>query len=158
MNRITGLTFLLLFTAIMITTPVLAAEQQAMGSHHGMKHHGDKSHGQMAKKKGRHFSPHWAKTLTDNQKIAVDRMHLELKRELSVLKAQAELAQQELNVYTISEKAKAATINVMIGKLLTVKKQIIEKRYAHIREMRKALTAEQRISYDMGVLSRHGIK
>jgi len=151
---------LTLFIALstLIITPVFASEGQAMQGHHGMKHHADKSHGKTEKKKGHHFSPHWAKTLSDEQKIAIDRMHLDLNRELSVLNARAELAQKELNAYTVSDNAKTATINNMIDKLLAVKKQILEKRYAHLREMRHALTAEQRISYDMGVLKRSGAK
>ena len=153
MKQISVPAFLILLSTMVFAAPGFATEQKSTSGHHDEKHHS-----KMEKKKGHHFSPHWAKTLSDDQKMAIDRMHLDLNRELSVLKAQAELAQKELNAYTIRDNAKTSTINTMITKLLAVKKQIMEKRYAHLREMRNALTTEQRISYDMGVLKRSGAK
>jgi Spy/CpxP family protein refolding chaperone len=159
MRRISGITLLILIITILTATPSFAEESQPQSGHHGMQAHGSMPHGNMdRKKKAHHFSPQWSQTLSDDQKTSVDRMHLDLERKLVVLKAQAELAQKELNAYTIRDDAKISTISSMINKLLAVDKQILESRYAHLLEMRNILTAEQRVSYDMSVLNRHGSK
>ena len=161
MSRILSTTLLAFFTFMMVSNPTFADEPKPMhgsGPHDMRNKPGMPPHDKIAKKKGHQFSPHWSETLTDEQKAKVDRMHLELDRELSVLKAQEELAQKELNVYTVRDDAKMATINAKIDALLAVEKQILQQRYAHLIEMRKELTSEQRISYDMAVLKRSGAK
>ena len=159
MNRMIALTVSIAVCALLLATPVFGHPQSSMSEHHGMMAPGDMAHGAMNRKeKGHHFAQPWAETLSDAQKSAIDRMHHDLERELVVLKARAELAEKELNAYTISDDANTGTINKKIDQLLAIKKQIMVKRYAHLLEMRKSLTDEQRISYDMAVLKRHGIK
>lgn len=150
--------------AILLLTPSLgfynlsmASEKHEHGSHD--KHATDKSkHGGAKKEKAHHFTPHWAKTLSKKQKIAVDQMHLDLDRELAVLKAQETLKQKELNTQTIGDKTKLSTINQEIDELMAIKNKILRHRYAHLIEMRQILTAEQRLSYDMAILKRNKVK
>ncbi len=114
--------------------------------------------GHKKKKKGHHFSPHWAKTLSDEQRVAVDKMHLKLSSQHSVLKAKAALLQKELNAMTAKDGADQAAIHAKIDELMAIKAEIMKLRYDHLTEMRNALTEQQRISYDMSILKREGAK
>ena len=138
-----------LFCALAVVFPLQADE-------------GHKAHGKQAMAEGKghrhHFTAHWARTLTEDQKLRIDRMHVALKRELVVLKAREALKEKELNALTARDDADMAAIRAKIDELIAVKGEILRKRYAHIVEMRAALTPEQRISYDMAVLERSGVK
>ncbi|NOY72211.1 MAG: periplasmic heavy metal sensor [Gammaproteobacteria bacterium] len=160
----------LLISVLTLTSPVLVADEKPHGmdahkkgmakDHHSeMKkghHGGNKHHKGHTKKKGHNFSPSWAKTLSDEQRVAVDKMHLKLDSQLAVLKAQAELLQKELNVITAQNNAKQSSIHSKIDELMTLKAKIMKLRYEHLAEMRAALTEQQRLSYDMAILQREG--
>jgi len=160
----------LLITSLFIfANPALAEDSKPHGGHHGMGatkgghgemgkgHHGDdKQKGGHKKKKGHHFSPHWARTLDEQQRVAVDRMHLSLDRELAVLKAKAQLLQKELNVMTAKDGADQAAIHAGIDELMALKAEIMKLRYDHLSEMRTTLNEQQRLSYDMAILKRKG--
>ncbi len=122
--------------------------------HHKEKH----KSAHKKKKKGHHLSPHWAKTLSDEQRVAVDKMHLKLGTQHAVLKAQATLLQKELNVMTAKDGADQTVIHSKIDELMAIKAGIMKHRYDHLTEMRDALTEQQRISYDMAILKREGAK
>lgn len=134
-------------TAVLFALPVHAGED---------KGHGKGMHG--AAKKAHHFTAHWAKTLSDEQKLKVDQMHLALDRELVVLKARAALLEKELNALAARDDADLEAIHAKIDELMKVKGAILRQRFDHIVEMRAILTPQQRISYDMGVLGRSGVK
>ncbi len=104
-----------------------------------------------------HFLPHWSKTLDDEQKRAIDEMHLRLDREIAPLKAEAALKEKELNVLVTRDSPDAAAVDARIDEIVSLKRRILKARYAHIVEMRALLDPAQRISYDMGVLKRTGI-
>jgi len=161
----------LLFTSLFaIANPIFAGENHKDGHHAtaASKGHHDKldetDHNKAKhknahkKKKGHSLSPHWAKTLSDEQRVAVDKMHLKLDTQHSVLKAQAALLQKELNVITTKGGSDQAAIHAKIDDLMAVKAKIMKHRYDHLSEMRNALTEQQRISYDMAILKRKGAK
>jgi len=162
---------LLLTSLFAVGSPAYAGDEHK-GGHHDMSgakgHHDkmDKGHhddgkqkkGDHKKKKGHNLSPHWAKTLSDEQRVAVDQMHLKLSSQHSVLKAKAALLQKELNVMTAKDGADQAAIHTKIDALMAVKAVIMKHRYDHLTEMRNALTEQQRITYDMAILKREGAK
>lgn len=155
---------LLLSSALALASPILSADEK----HHdkdtrdkssAKSHHGEKSHkGGHKKHKGHNLSPHWIKTLSKKQRVAVDKMHLELDRQHAVLKAKAALLQKEVNVMTAQKEANQSSIYAKIDQLMGVKAKIMKLRYDHLSEMRAALTEQQRISYDMAILKREGAK
>jgi len=161
---------LLLASLFTVGSPTYAGDDHK-GGHHDMSaakghhdkmgkgHHDDKhKKGGHKKKKGHSLSPHWAKTLSDEQRIAVDKMHLKLSTQHSVLKAQAALLQKELNVMTAKDGADQSAIHAKIDELMAIKATIMKHRYDHLTEMRNALTEQQRITYDMAILKREGAK
>ncbi len=144
------LTMMLLLSMLLLSVGTALAE---MGHHH-RKEAEKTTHGA-----GHHtFLPHWSKTLSDQQKRAIDEMHLRLGRELAPLKAEVALKEKALNVLVTQDAPDAQAVGARIDEIVALKRRILKARYAHIVEMRKALDPEQRISYDMAVLRRSGIK
>ena len=118
------------------------------------KHH---KMGVQGKKDGMHFmGALWKKTLTEDQKKQFDQMHLALKKEKTVLNAQKDLKKAELHNLIVQDNVEFQIIKAKIKEILDIKRSIMEKKYSHMVEMREALTPEQRISFDMGVLGRSG--
>ncbi|MDH5258957.1 MAG: hypothetical protein OEX07_13165 [Gammaproteobacteria bacterium] len=126
------------------------------GSGDGMKNHHDmsKKHAANKHKKGGTFSPHWVKTLTDEQKISFDKMHLAVGQFEAVQRAKMKMLKAELNVLAAARSNNKTAIYEKIDEILSVKKMIMRNRFDHIAEMRGELTDQQQISYDMGLLKR----
>ncbi|MDH5219330.1 MAG: periplasmic heavy metal sensor [Gammaproteobacteria bacterium] len=108
--------------------------------------------------KSKHKMPAWVKTLTRDQKKAVDEMHHKLEKDQEPFKQKEKALQQALNEITVKDNADLSQIDVRIDELMAAKNQILRLRYAHLVEMRAILTEEQRVSYDASVLKRDKIK
>lgn len=144
--------------AALLTPLVVSAGPEAPSAHHEAPSAAAGSHDDAAHKSTHNFTDHWVKTLSGDQKKHADMMHLELDRELVVLKAQEELAQKQINILVTRDNAAINAVNAKIDELMGIKKQILRSRYAHILEMRTMLTPGQRISYDMETLGFSGVK
>ena len=85
---------------------------------HGHGGHGDKhakaGHGK--KNKLHMFSPVWKHTLNDDQKVAIDKMHLEVAKVEKLLRAKMKTAKMELNLLAVADKADMKAINKKIDK------------------------------------------
>ena len=126
---------------------------------HGEKPHAGKAHkGKKKSKKGHHFTAHWAQSLSAEQKKEVDLMHLKLDQDLLLLKAKLNVVQTELNLLTAKNQADKKEIYKKIDDYMAIQSKIMLHRYDHLLEMRGVLNADQRISYDMGILKRSGVK
>ena len=155
-----------IFIFMLLCTSLTAfAEDAKTAKHHDMHSNSQEKHGKQCdshkakqKKRSHHMGSHWAKTLSDEQKQHVDRMHLALDSDLLVLKARAELVQKEINVLTANDDVDMKAVDAKIDDYMAIKTQIMRARYAHLTEMRVILTTEQRVSYDMGILKRSGAK
>ena len=100
------------------------------------------------------FSPVWMHTLSDEQKVAIDKMHLEVAKVEKLLRAQMKATKMELNLLAVTDSPDMDAINKKIDEVAALKTKIMRNRFAHIVEMREALTPQQRVSYDMSVLKR----
>ncbi len=117
--------------------------------------HGDSGKAKKSSK-GHNFSGHWAKTLTDEQKVSVDKMHLLVDQVEAVQRAKMKMLKAELDVLATKESSSNIVLYAKIDEILAVKQIIMRTRYDHIVEMRAELTELQRISYDMGLLKHKG--
>lgn len=133
---------------------------QAEPMHHGDEMHG-KDHGAMKMaahgehkmdKKSHMFTPHWAQTLSDDQKLDIDTMHLQVSQFETVQRAKVKLLKSELDVLAAKSPNDKKAIYAKIDEIMEVKKNIMRNRYDHIVEMREALNKQQRISYDGDLL------
>ncbi len=120
---------------------------------HQMHH---KTHGRYGDHRGRHggrlLGPHWKESLTAEQRTRIDQMHVAFAKEKLPLKLKAKTIKVELALLATADKADNKAIAQRVDELLALKKQIMQKRYAHIAAMRALLTAEQRASFDLEVL------
>jgi len=135
----------------------VAGEKQDGHGNHAMEKSGHSHHGDEGGK-SKHKMPAWAKTLTKDQKKAVDEMHHKLDKDQESFKLKEKALQQALNELTVKDNADLSQINARIDELMAVKNQILRLRYAHLVEMRAILTQKQRASYDASVLKRDKIK
>ena len=96
-------------------------------------------------------TPLWKKTLTEEQKMKADKMHLELKKAMGMLEAKVKLKEAELNSLVTKDKPDANAIHGKINEIMELKKEMMTRKYDHIVEMRSMLTPEQRVSFDLGL-------
>lgn len=148
-----SMSFILFFgmASISYAEPHSGGHDKKMNSGHHQKssgHHAKKS------KMGSTFSSHWAKTISDEQKISFDKMHLEVAQFEAVHRAKMKMLKAELGVLTAKQSHNKTAIYAKIDEILAVKKDILRNRFDHIVEMRDELNEQQRISYDMGILKR----
>ena len=95
-------------------------------------------------------TPAWKESLTEEQKMKADKMHLELKKAMSILEAKANLKEAELNGLITQDNPDTKAIQSNINDIMEIKKEMMIKKYDHMVEMRTILTPEQRLSFDLG--------
>lgn len=95
-------------------------------------------------------TPAWKESLTEEQQMKADKMHLELKRAMGILEAKADLKEAELNGLITQDDPDTKAIEGAISGIMEIKKETMLKKYEHILEMRSILTPEQRLSFDLG--------
>lgn len=163
MNSPTKLSAILLSVFISVSfSNVLQAEPHDKGKgsgHHSMGQHGGGQHGyghadKHGGHKGHRMGAHWTDALSEQQRKQIDKMHLELGKKTSTLKARIKLAKVELAITVTKDKPNKNTINKKIDEILEFKRQKMYLKYAHITEMRKILNEDQRVSFDMSVLEK----
>ena len=158
-NCLTGLVLGFAVVTASVAEPHSVHGKSMVGGHgsgHNQGHsqgHGKAGHKKKSRKGGT-FSPHWVKTLTDEQKTSFDKMHLMVGQFEAVQRAKMKMLKAELNVMAAKNANNKAAIYKKIDEILDVKKSIMRNRFDHIAEMRAELTDQQRISYDMGLLKR----
>ncbi len=93
-----------------------------------------------------------------SQKKAIDQMHNKLHNDQASAKEKETQVLKELNEITINENIKLEDINAKIDELMAAKTEIMRLRYAHLVEMRKILSDDQKIDYDKALLQRSTVK
>jgi len=144
-----GFHYLAVVTAVIMglsfsTAPTASADMG--GKPHAMAAHHERDYG--------HDGPEWKDTLTEEQRSKADMMHLELEKSLSLLEAGLMVRKAELANLLVAEKPDTKAVTRKIGEIVEIKREMMEKKYGHMMEMRGILTPEQRVSFDMGVLKK----
>ena len=144
-------TLALLIIVMGLTFAVSAQAEPDGGMGHGC------GHGKEMERDGKHDSgPGWKETLTDEQKLKVDKMHLELKKETGLLEARLGVEKAELAGLLVKDAADMKAIQKRLDEMARIKRDMMEKKYRHMLDVRAILTPEQRVSFDMGVLKMAG--
>jgi Spy/CpxP family protein refolding chaperone len=133
------------------------------GKHGGCKHKGGK-HGGMHSG-GKHSGPRlygedWRKSLTDEQKAQLDRLHLAYARTKAPSKARMKALEVELTALATAVEPSWQVIDARIDELLQIKSQAMRAKYAYVADQRRVLTPEQQVSFDMQMIHKamHGKK
>ena len=152
MKKLHNLTKLLML-ALLASATIAFAQMGEMKHDQGMK---------MDKKAEQHEShgsgmetPRWKQSMTEQQKMKADKMHLELKKSMSVLEAKVKMKEVELNSIVMRDKPDANDIHLKVNEITELNKEMMIKKYDHIVEMRSILTPEQRVSFDLGLVGMH---
>ena len=97
-------------------------------------------------------------TEKQTQKQVFGHMHHKLHDDQAKFKANEAQALAELNAMAIRENIKLEAVNAKIDELMAAKNKIMRLRYAHLIEMRKVLSDEQKVGYDKALLQRSAVK
>ena len=137
--------------AALISCVSLASAQMGdMGHDHDQKKGKVEETGQLKGHGMGMETPSWKETLTEEQKMKADKMHLELKKAMSILEAKANLKEAELNNLITQDNPDTKAIHSNISDTMEIKKEMMIKKYDHRVEMRSIITPEQRLSFDLG--------
>jgi Spy/CpxP family protein refolding chaperone len=119
----------------------LAAEH-SMGGMHGS---GMYSH---------HGGGGWKATLTDDQSKQIDKLRLEYKQKTYPIKAKIQAAKIELAMLMMAAAPKQKDIDKKIDEILKLKGEKMRLKAAHKISVRKLLTEEQRVQFDLHLLNK----
>lgn len=114
------------------------------GAGHGMPHDG---HGLAAP---------WRASLTEDQKGEISWSHLRLRQNQSMLDARIALKEAEIDLIVTGEETGEEALQAAVEELTALEKEKALNHYRHMMEVRQLLTPQQRVSFDLGVLSRKG--
>lgn len=120
-------------------------EHMGYGRHHSdeMPHHG-------YSRKGKE----WKKTLTDEQRKEIDKLRLAYKKEKYLLKSKTKQAKVEFALLITEDSPDQSAINKKIDQLTKLKGDKLRLKAEHKIQVRKVLTPEQRVKFDMAVLNK----
>lgn len=137
------ITFFALLTSVTVSSPLLADPDSRRGGHHmgGSGYGGGYMHG-----------ARWRQSLSDEQRTKIEKMKLDYVKKKAVLKTSKKTLKTDLALLATTNNARMAEINRKIDQYVKIKKQLLRMKYSHLVAVRKELTAEQRVSFDLGVM------
>ena len=157
MRTLTTLTLGILLTTVGISIPLLATADPS--SHHmgyGGMHEGRMMHdGSMGGYGPGHGSGHsWKTSLTDEQRKKVDKLRLAYKQEKYLLKAKLKQAKVEFALLITEDKPSKSSIDKKIDQIIKLKKEKLRLKADHKINVRKQLSEDQRVQFDLAVLKK----
>ena len=121
-------------------TTLAMASEHGQGRGHHCKHHGG--------------AGSWKASLSDKQSKQLDRFHLDYKKKKYPIKSKLKAAKVDLALLMTSDSPKQQDIEKKIDQILKLKGEKLRIKAAHKIEVRKMLTEEQRVQFDMHVLKK----
>ena len=157
MKTLTTLTLGVLLTAGGIGFPLLANAAPSPGWEHGEMHEGRMMHG--SGKMGVHgvkhgFGHNWKASLSDEQRREIDKLRLAYKKEEYLVKAKLKQAKVEFALLITADSPKESSINSKIDQIVKLKKEKLHLKANHKINVRKLLTENQRVQFDLAVLKK----
>lgn len=149
MRTLTTLTLGILITAGGIGIPLIATAEPSPRGGQGMMHDGGGMHG------ARHgFGHSWKASLSDEQRKKADKLRLAYKRDKYLLKAKLKQAKVEFALLITTDSPNKSSISSKIDQIVKLKKEKLHLKANHKINIRKLLTDEQRVKFDLAVLKR----
>ena len=153
MRTLTKLTLTLLITAGGISLPLLATAEPSPRWEHGRMHGGGMMHeGGYGTKHS--FGHNWKASLTDEQSKKIDKLRLSYKRNTYLLKAKLKQAKVELALLITEDEPNKSGISSKIDQITKLKKEKLHLKTNHKIDVRKLLTEDQRVQFDLAVLKK----
>lgn len=137
------ITVFALLTSVTFSSPLLADSDSRRGGHHM----GGSGYGS-----GYGHGARWRQSLSDEQRTKIEKMKLDYVKKKAVLKTSKKTLKTDLALLATTNNARMAEINRKIDQYVKIKKQLLRMKYSHLVAVRKELTADQRVSFDLGVM------
>ncbi len=145
-------TLLILLTSLTYG-PAFAESSSAKGPHEMKQGEQNKPHNSGSSRSGYH-EPRWKKDLSDEQRARLQALMLDHMKKKLPLKAKKKALKIDLALMVTTDKPDDKAIDKKINELLATKKQIMKLKYAHKTTVRKELSPEQRVLFDMHILKK----
>lgn len=129
------------------------AEMGPDGGAHGMMKDGMHGHPRVGDAADRG----WRDSLTDEQKAEIDWITLRLSQRQQLLEAQMEVKEAELNQLLVGDDVVQEQWHAKLDELMQLKREYLMNKYQRVTEVRQVLTPQQRVSFDLDILSRRQI-
>jgi len=156
MKRATkGLFAVLLCGAVAGGAPALAQPPQGMpgpGGHPHMMMHERLGQGMGSDERGQ-YGGSWRATLSSEQRSEIAMSHLRMQQKYALAEARIALQEAEIATVIASDDGDDAGLQAGVEELVSLKKELLLSKYHHLMEVRQLLTPQQRISFDLWVLS-----
>lgn len=141
----------MLLLGTMVVVPIaVRAEMGPDGTAHGMIKDGVHGHLRSGDVAGRD----WRDSLTDEQKAEIDWITLRLSQRQQLLEAQMEVKEAELNQLLVGDDVVQDQWHAKLDELLQLRREYLTNKYQRVTEVRQVLTPQQRVSFDLDILSR----
>lgn len=159
MRTFTVLALGFLMTAGGISLPLLATADPSPRWEHGRMHEGSMMPGASKKHECGHGDRHgcdhsWKASLSDEQSKKIDKLRLAYKRNKYLLKAKLKQAKVEFALLITEDEPSKSGINSKIDQIAKLKKEKLHLKANHKINVRKLLTEEQRVQFDLAVLKK----
>lgn len=96
----------------------------------------------------------WKRDLTDSQRKEIDKLRLSYKKKKYLLKSQLKQAKVEFALLITEDSPDQSAINKKIDQIAKLKSEKLRLKADHKIGVRKVLTPEQRVKFDMAVLKK----
>ncbi|MCC6207300.1 MAG: hypothetical protein IT488_04030 [Gammaproteobacteria bacterium] len=97
----------------------------------------------------------WESLLSQEQKAEIDWITLRSSPRQQLLKAQMDVKEAELNQLILGEDVTQDQWYAKVDELLQLKREYLINRYQRMIEVRQVLTPQQRVVFDLDIISRH---
>lgn len=97
----------------------------------------------------------WKGMLSDEQKAEVDWVTLRSSQQQQLLRAQMDVKEAELNQLIVGEDVLPEQWHAKLDELLQIKREYMINKYQRQIEVRQVLTPQQRVIFDLDILSHH---
>lgn len=131
------------------------------GRHHGQgMHHGEggghHSYGMHHGKGGVHHGggKRWMKSLSAEQRQQVMQLRAAHKKQAMPRKARMKALKLELTALATADAPDSAAMDAKIDELLALKREAMKEKTAHMGQVRKLLTDEQKVVFDMAMMKK----
>lgn len=147
-----------LLTTVSLSSPLLAKSDVREGKSQIRQHDGSHPMRGPGYGGGYMHGARWHQSLSDEQQTKIEKLKLDFVKKKVMLKARTKILKADLSLLVTKNNAGMAEINRKIDQLVKLKRQILRLKYSHWVAVRKELTTEQRVSFDLAVMrkSRHG--
>jgi len=157
MRTLTTLSLGILITTVAISTPLIAIADPSSHMGYGGRHEGRMMHddGRMGGYGAGHGYGHsWKASLTDEQSKKIDKLRLAYKQEKYLLKAKLKQAKVEFALLITADNPSKSAIDKKIDQIIKLKKEKLHLKANHKINVRKLLTEDQRVQFDLAVLKK----